>query len=324
MNADVFVTRPLPEPGVSLLEAAGFTTQVNPQDRPITADELFAGVASARALLCMLTDRVDAELLDAAPNLRVIANYAVGFDNIDIAEARSRGIEVTTTPDVLTEATADLTWALLLSAARQIGAGERLIRSGQWHGWGPTQLLGQPVAGRVLGIVGMGAIGQAVARRAQGFGMAICYFNRSRLDPALESSLGARYVSLEELLMISDVVSLHAPRNAESHHLINAEALAQMKPTAILVNTGRGTLIDEIALVEALRNGVISAAGLDVFEREPELSAGLIELDNVVLAPHLGSASVDARASMVRLCTENIIEVLAGRPAITPAPSVTR
>ena len=180
------------------------------------------------------------------------------------------------------------------------------------------------MAGRVLGIVGMGAIGQAVARRAQGFGMPICYFNRSPLDPAIESSLGARYVSLDELLTISDVVSLHAPRNAESHHLINAEALARMKPTAIVVNTGRGTLIDEIALVEALRNGVIAAAGLDVFEREPELSAGLIELDNVVLAPHLGSASVDARASMVRLCTENIIEVLGGRPAITPEPSITR
>jgi glyoxylate reductase len=326
MTDEVFVTRPLPDPGVRLLEDAGLHAQVNPHDRPITTAELLEGVASASALLCMLTDRIDAELLDRAPGLRVIANYAVGFDNIDVAEARRRGIEVTTTPDVLTEATADLTWALLLGAARQLGAGERMVRSGQWHGWGPAQLLGQPVAGRVLGIVGMGAIGQAVARRAHGFGMPICYFNRRRLDPATEAALGARYVSLEELLETSDVVSLHAPRNPESHHLIDAAALARMKPTAILINTGRGTLIDEAALVDALRDGIIAAAGLDVFEREPELTPGLVELDNVLLAPHLGSASTDARGAMVRLCCENIIEVLAGRPAITPAPgpAITR
>lgn len=320
MTDEVFITRPLPEPGVALLEAAGLPTRVTPHDRPITTAELLEGVASASALLCMLTDRVDAQLLDRAPALRIIANFAVGFDNIDVTEARRRGIEVTTTPDVLTEATADLTWALLLAAARQLGAGERMVRSGLWHGWGPAQLLGQPVAGRVLGIVGMGAIGQAVARRAHGFGMPICYFNRRRVDPSVEASLGARYVPLEELLEVSDVVSLHAPRNAESHHLIDAAALARMKPTAILINTGRGTLIDEAALVDALREGVIAAAGLDVFEREPELAPGLVDLDNVVLAPHLGSASVDARGAMVRLCSENIIEVLGGRPAITPAP----
>jgi glyoxylate reductase len=289
-------------------------------DRPVTSDELRAGVASADALLCMLTDRIDAEVLDAAPKLRVIANYAVGFDNIDVAEARHRGIEVTTTPDVLSEATADLTWALLLSAARQLGAGERMVRAQQWEGWAPDQLLGQPVAGRVLGIIGMGAIGQAVARRAHGFSMPIRYFNRRRVDPAIEAALGAQYLPLDELLATSDFISLHAPRNEQSHRIIDAAALAKMKSTAVLINTGRGALIDESALVDALRAGRIAAAGLDVFEREPELAAGLIELDNVVLAPHLGSASTEARASMVRLCSENIIEVLGGRAAITPAP----
>jgi glyoxylate reductase len=181
-------------------------------------------------------------------------------------------------------------------------------------------LLGQPVAGRVLGIIGMGAIGQAVARRAHGFAMPIRYFNRRRVDPAIEAALGAQYLPLDELLATSDFITLHAPRNDQSHRLIDATALSRMKPTAVVINTGRGALIDEAALVEALRQGRIAAAGLDVFEREPELAAGLAELDNVVLAPHLGSASTEARASMVRLCSENIIEVLGGRPAITPAP----
>jgi len=320
MSVEVFITRTLPAPGVELLEGAGFSVRMHSHDRPVTSDELRAGVASADALLCMLTDRIDAEVLDAAPKLRVIANYAVGFDNIDVAEARHRGIEVTTTPDVLSEATADLTWALLLSAARQLGAGERMVRAQQWEGWAPDQLLGQPVAGRVLGIIGMGAIGQAVARRAHGFSMPIRYFNRRRVDPAIEAALGAQYLPLDELLATSDFISLHAPRNEQSHRIIDAAALAKMKSTAVLINTGRGALIDESALVDALRAGRIAAAGLDVFEREPELAAGLIELDNVVLAPHLGSASTEARASMVRLCSENIIEVLGGRAAITPAP----
>jgi len=320
MTIEVFITRRLPAPGVALLEAAGFSVRMHPRDQPITSEELRAGVASADALLCMLTDRINAEILDAAPKLRVIANYAVGFDNIDVAEARQRGIEVTTTPDVLSEATADLTWALLLSAARQLGAGERMVRAQQWEGWAPDQLLGQPVAGRVLGIIGMGAIGQAVARRAHGFSMPIRYFNRRRVDPAIEAALGAQYLPLDELLATSDFISLHAPRNEQSHRIIDADALTKMKPTSVLINTGRGALIDESALVEALRTGTIAAAGLDVFEREPELAAGLIELDNVVLAPHLGSASTEARAAMVRLCSENIIEVLGGRPAITPAP----
>jgi glyoxylate reductase len=253
--------------------------------------------------------------------LRVVANYAVGFDNIDVAAARQRGVEVTTTPGVLTDATADLAWALLLAAARNLGAGERLVRAGEWTGWAPTQLLGEPLRHQTLGIVGMGAIGQAVACRAQGFGMNVVYFNRNQVASEIETSLGAEFVSLDELLRRSDFISLHAPLNDQSRHMFDARAFRLMKPTAVLVNTGRGALIDEAELVNVLREGRIAAAGLDVYEFEPKITDGLLTLDNVVLAPHLGSASTLARGDMVRLCCENIVEVLAGRPAVTPAPT---
>ena len=320
MAPSVFVTRPLPDPGVGVLRDAGLEVTVNPEDRPLTADELRAGVADADALLCTLSDRIDGDLLDRAPRLRVVANFAVGYDNIDVAGARARGVEVTTTPGVLTDATADLTWALLLAAARNVGPGERLVRSGEWSGWSPTQLLGQPVRGRRLGIFGMGAIGRAVARRARGFDMEVVYHNRHRVPPEVEAELGATYVSTDELLRTSDFVSLNAPLNDESRHVLDRAAFERMKPTAIVVNTGRGALIDEAVLVEVLREGRIAAAALDVYEFEPKITEGLAALDNVVLIPHLGSAAVDARADMVNLCSRNIIEVLAGRPAVTPAP----
>jgi glyoxylate reductase len=317
----VFVTRPLPAPGIDLLVEFGFEVRANDQDRPLQRAELIAGVEGADALLCMLSDRIDEEVLDAAPLLRVVSNYAVGFDNIDVAAARQRGIEVTTTPGVLTDATADLAWALLLSAARNLGAGERLVRAGEWTGWAPTQLLGEPLRHQTLGIVGMGAIGQAVARRAQGFGMNVVYFNRNQVSPEIETSLGAEFVSLDDLLRRSDFISLHAPLNDQSRHMFDARAFRLMKSTAVLVNTGRGALIDEAELVNVLREGQIAAAGLDVYEFEPKITEGLLTLDNVVLAPHLGSASTLARGDMVRLCCENIVEVLAGRPAVTPAPA---
>lgn len=316
----VFVTRSLPDPGVEPLRAAGFDVEVHDGEMPPDPDALRRGTREADALLTTLADRIDADLLDACQRLRVVANYAVGFDNVDVVAARARGIEVTTTPDVLTDATADLTWALLLAAARQLGRGDRMVRAGQWQGWAPTQLLGQPLGGRVLGIVGLGAIGTAVARRALGFGMRIVYANRSPIAPELAIELGAERLSVEELVRTADVVSLHAPLNAESRHLIDADALSAMKPTAILVNTARGALVDEAALVDALRVGRPAAAGLDVFEREPALTAGLTALDNVVLAPHLGSATTEARAEMARLCCDNIVAVLSGRPALTPAP----
>src|SRR5690606_754178 len=210
----------------------------------------------------------------AGPGLRVVANLAVGYDNVDVAAARARGVVVTNTPDVLTEATADLTWALLLAAARRVVEGDALVRAGRWEGWSATQLLGAPIARRTLGIVGLGTIGTAVARRARGFGMTVPYTNRSA-NEAAEAEVGARRVGLDELLAEADVVSLHAPLNEGSRHLIDAAALARMKPSAILVNTGRGPLVDEAALVAALRDGEIAAAGLDVYEREPALAEGL-------------------------------------------------
>jgi glyoxylate reductase len=321
MASHVFVTRPLPAPGIDLLNESGFDVRSNPEDRPLSREELLAGVREADALICMLSDRIDVELLDSAPALKVIANYAVGYDNIDVGAARKRGIEVTHTPGVLTEATADLAWALLLAAARNLGAGERMVRAGEWTGWGPMQLLGEPLQGRTLGIVGMGAIGQAVARRGKGFGMEIVYFNRNRVAPEIESSLGAEFVSFEELLRRSDFLSLHAPLNEHSRHLFNQQTFQLMKSTAVLVNTARGALIDEVELVAALRDGRLAAAGLDVYEFEPKITEGLLGLDNVVLAPHLGSASTLARGDMVRLCCENVSAVLAGKPALTPVPA---
>jgi glyoxylate reductase len=313
----VYVSRPLPEPGSAPLLAAGFEVVRQEADRPATRAELLAGVAGATGLLAMLTDRIDGELLDAAPDLRVVANLAVGFDNLDVAAATERGVVVTNTPGVLTDATADLAFTLLLAAARRVGEAERLVRSGRWTVWGPTQLLGRAVAGQVLGIVGMGAIGGAVARRARGFGMSVLYFNRHP-DPAGEAETGARLVGLDELLATADFVSLHAPLNDESRHLIDAAALGRMKPTAVLVNTARGPLVDEVALVEALRSGTIAAAGLDVYADEPRLAPGLAELENVVVLPHIGSATTAARAAMVELACANIVAVLRGDPPPTP------
>lgn len=318
----VFVTRQLPEPGIELLLQAGYEVDVWPEDRPIDRAVLLNKVAQCDAVISMLTDSIDEEVLDHAPQLKVVANFAVGFNNIDVALARKRGIEVTTTPNVLTDATADLAFGLLLAAARRFTEGEQLVRSGNWDGWTPTQLLGRPVAGQTLGIVGMGAIGQAVARRAKGFGMSIVYHNRRRVDVAIEEELAARYVSLDELFSQSDFISLHAPLNDESRHLVNADSLAKMKETAIIVNTARGPLIDEVALSDALQKKRIFAAGLDVFAEEPIIEPQLMTLPNVVMMPHLGSATVTARRDMVELCCRNILAVLQNQPALTPAPAV--
>jgi glyoxylate reductase len=313
----VLVTRPLPSPGTAPLRDAGLQVEQLPADEPTPPDRLREAVTGRSAVLCLLTERIDAAVLDAAgPGLRIVANMAVGYDNIDVVAAAERGVVVTNTPDVLTEATADLTWALLLAAARRVVEGDALVRAGRWDGWSPTQLLGAPVAGRTLGIVGLGKIGAAVARRARGFGMTVLYHNRG--DAPGAAAVGARRVDLDELLSTADVVSLHAPLNEASRHLIDAAALARMKPTAVLVNTARGPLVDEAALVDALRDGAIAAAGLDVYEAEPRLVDGLAGLPNVVLAPHVGSATTEARAAMVRLCCENILAVLDGRPPLTP------
>jgi glyoxylate reductase len=317
MSPATYVTRPLPEPGTALLEAAGIGVDQHEPDSPPSREELLAHVADKDAVLTMLTERVDAEVMEAAPGLRIVANLAVGYDNIDLDAAARRGIVVTNTPDVLTDATADLAWALILSTARRIVEGDRLVRAGEWRGWSPTQLIGQSVWGRTIGIVGLGKIGAAVARRARGFDMRVLYASRSK-RPDVDESIGAQHVDLDTLLRESDVVSIHVPLTDDTRHLIDADALRRMRPSTVLVNTARGPVVDEAALVEALRTRSIAAAGLDVFEREPSLEAGLVELDNVVLAPHVGSATVDARSSMVRLCCENIVAVLAGDPPLTP------
>jgi glyoxylate reductase len=277
-------------------------------------------LGDAEALLCLLTDRVDAALLQAAPRLRVVANAVVGYEHVDLAACAARGIVVTNTPDVLTEATADLTWALLLATVRGVPQAERSLRAGDFHGWGFWDYLGGDLNGATLGILGLGRIGRAVARRARGFGMRVIYHSRARLDGDEEQRLGVRGVELAELLAASDVLTLHAPVTPDTRHLLDAAALGRMRPGSYLVNTARGTLVDEAALVEALRSGHLAGAGLDVYEREPELHPGLLELPNVVLLPHIGSATRDTRTRMAMLAARNAHAVLSGHPALTPVP----
>lgn len=283
--------------------------------------ELLAAVGEAEALISLLDVSVDDELLDRAPRLRVVANCAVGFDNVDVAACTARRIAVCNTPDVLTEATADFTFALLLAAARRLPEGEALVRSGNWRGWAPDLLLGEAVARRTLGIVGLGRIGQAVARRARGFAMEILYTGSAK--PEAATPLGAEHVPLEELLGRSDYVSLHCPLRPDTRHLIDQHALARMKKSAFLINTARGGCVDEAALADALDRGVIAGCGLDVFEREPEVHPRLLASSRAVLAPHLGSATTDARGAMARLCGEAVRAVLTGeRPRHLVNPEV--
>jgi glyoxylate reductase len=266
-------------------------------------------LSDADALVCLLLDRIDAAVLARAPKLRVIANCAVGYDNVDVAAATRAGIAVTNTPDVLTDATAELTLALILAAARRLPEGERLARSGQWVGWRLDQLLGQPIGGRTLGIVGMGRIGQAVARRAAALGMSIVYSGPREV--ALPG-LAARRLGVDELFAAADVVSLHCPLTPETHHLVNAERLARMRPTAILVNTARGGIVDDGALAAALEEERLFAAALDVFTAEPEIDARLLAAPRLVLAPHIGSATTETRTQMAQLCADAVIAVLSG------------
>jgi glyoxylate reductase len=311
----VFVSRAIPPAGMEYLKAAkGIEVEANPMDEGLSKTSLTNRSQDAEGLLCLLTDTIDADFMAASPKLRVISNMAVGYNNIDVAAATKRGIVVTNTPGVLTDATADLTWALMLAVSRRLGEGERLVRSGQWRGWGPLQLLGNEVSGKTLGIIGMGRIGQAVARRALGFGMRILYYNRSMLDATVEKELKARRVGLNEIFEQCDFVSVHAPYTKETHHLVNAERLSLMKSSAYLINTSRGTLVDEAALVEALRENRIGGAGLDVFEREPELAPGLADLENAVIVPHLGSATIETRNAMSRLAAVNLVAALRGEP----------
>jgi glyoxylate reductase len=288
-------------------------------DDALTRDDLLQRIAGADAVLSLLTAKVDAELLAAAgPQLKVVANVAVGYNNIDIAACRAASVVATNTPGVLTDATADIAMALILMATRGLGSSERVVRSGVAWKWGMFEFLGVGIQGARLGIVGMGQIGIALARRAKAHGMTIAYSNRSDADRAVVRELGAVRVSIDELLSSSDVVSLHCPYGPETHHLIDMAALALMKRSAFFINTARGPVVDEAALVEALRSGQIAGAGLDVYEREPELEAGLTDLENVVLLPHVGSATIETRTAMATLAARNALAVLNGQPAITP------
>jgi len=312
----VFATHKLFEPARKILEKACEIEYWEGEDRP-GREVVLDKVKGKAGLVSLLTERIDADLLEAGKDLRVVANVAVGFDNIDVAACTARGVAVTNTPGVLDETTADLAWMLMMAVARRLGEGEALIRSGQWKKWNFDQLLGTDVWGKTLGIVGFGRIGKAVARRAAGFGMKVIYSNTKRVSAEIEAGLKADYRNLDELLAEADFVSIHVPLIANTRRLFGAEQFQKMKRTAFLINTSRGPVVDEAALVNALETGAIAGAGLDVFEKEPDVHRGLLRT-NVALAPHLGSASVEARTKMACLAAENIAAFFAGKQPPNP------
>ncbi len=303
----VVIPRKIPETGPELLRAAGFEVVMIDSDDPVTKEELIELLRDADATIPLLSMKFDKETLEKAKRLKIIANYAVGYDNIDLEVARERKIVVTNTPDVLTDATADLTWALLLAVARHVVEADRFVRERKFRGWGPFLFLGQDFVRRTIGIVGFGRIGQAVARRAKGFDMRILYYSRT---PKPEVVPGAEFSELDELLKKSDFVTLHTPLTQETYHMIGERELKMMKSNAILVNMARGPVVDEKALIRALKEGWIYGAGLDVYEREPEVPDELKELENVVLLPHIGSATYWTRNTMSKMAAEAIVRFL--------------
>ncbi len=315
--AHIVSTRPLIEGGLSGLRDAHTVTVCDPPEGSTrSVEELIALTDGADVLISVLADPVTERLFEARPPLRMVSQYAVGVDNIDLEAAKTHDVAVTHTPGVLTDATADMTWALFLAVARHVPAANQYVRDGKFERWETTLLLGTELARKTIGIVGLGRIGAAVARRALGFGMEVVYHNRHPANPTVERQASARYVSLDELLATSDVVSLHCPLNEDSHHLIDAAALEKMKSSALLVNTARGPVVDEAALVEALAEGEIAGAGLDVFEEEPDVHPGLLDQDRVVLAPHLGSATRDARMRMAQMCVSSIEAFLSNAESV--------
>ncbi|MGC9308934.1 MAG: 2-hydroxyacid dehydrogenase [Thermoplasmatota archaeon] len=309
--ARIYLTREILDEGIALLREAGHELDIRRGDEPPSRQEVIEHIQDKEGLLCLLTDPIDREVFDAAPNLKAISTYAVGYDNIDVEEATRRGIPLGHTPGVLTETTADLAWALLMTIARRITEGDDMVRRGDFKGWGPKVLMGSDVHGKTLGIIGAGRIGRAVGRRAAGFNMDVLYYSRSR-KPSFEEEYGARYVELDELIATADYISLHVPLTDDTYQLIGERELASMKDTAYLINTARGECVDEAALVAALQDGCIAGAALDVFEHEPELTEGLAGLDNVVLAPHAGSASIETRTEMAVIAAKNLLAGLRG------------
>ncbi|MGE3959788.1 MAG: 2-hydroxyacid dehydrogenase [Vicinamibacterales bacterium] len=311
---NIFVTRKLPASVIAKLETVGHVEVFQGSDG-ITPEQLRAAVPGKHALVTMLTEQVDAALLDAGKDLKVVANVAVGYNNIDVAACRARGVVCTNTPDVLTESVADFTWALILAITRRLSEGERVVRRHEWKGWAFDYMLGTELRGKQLGLVGLGRIAAAVARRAPVFGMRVAYTSRS------EKGLpGAERTSLDQLLNTSDIVSLHVPLTPDTRHLIDQKALTRMKRSAYLINTARGPVVDEAALAWALKERLIAGAALDVYEQEPTIHPGLFDLENVLLVPHLGSGTTETRTGMAELAADNVIAVLGGKAAVTPIP----
>ena len=315
MKPTVLVTRRLPSSVIARL-AEAFDVDLYTGNTAIMRDELLQRIAGKHALVCLLTDTIDADVLEAAgPQLKIVANVAVGYNNIDVPACRARGVAVTNTPDVLTNACADFTWALLLAVTRRLGEGERVVRAGAWGGWALDYMLGMELRGKQLGLVGLGRIGRAVAEKAPAFGMTVAYATRT---PA--GLPGAAHMPLDRLLATSDVVSLHCPMTPETRHLIDQKALTKMKRSAYLINTSRGPVVDEGALAWALKERLIAGAALDVYEKEPEIHPGLMALENVLLIPHLASATTETRTAMADLAASNALAVVNGQPALTPVP----
>jgi D-3-phosphoglycerate dehydrogenase len=306
----IFVTRKIPNSGLDLLKKE-YKLDINPYDRPISKDEIIKGLKGKDGLLCLLTDQIDKEVIYSEPRLKMIANYAVGYDNIDITAATERGIPVSNTPEVLTETTAEMAWALLFSVARRIVEADTFTRTGKFKGWGPMLMLGQDITNKTLGIIGAGRIGTAVALKSKGFNMKILYYN-GRHNEILDRELGAQKVEFLDLLKKSDFISLHVPLNDSTYHMISEKELKIMKKTSILINTSRGQVVDEQALVKALKEKWIFGAGLDVYEHEPKISEELRKLDNVILQPHSASATYETRTKMAIMAAKNMIAGLKG------------
>jgi len=312
MKAKVFVSRKIPEAALQLL-GKSYQFEFNERDTQLSKKQLIRRIADKTGLICLLTDQIDREILESNPNLKVVSNVAVGFDNIDVKAATAKKIMVTNTPGVLTETTADLAWALLLASARRIAEGDRFTRAGKFKGWGIMMLLGNDVYGKTLGICGFGRIGHAVARRASGFGMKILYTDAVRAEESVERDLKVTYVDKDTLLRESDFVTLHTPLLPETRHYISTRELNLMKKTAHLINTSRGPVVDEKSLALALEEKRIAGAALDVYENEPKIHPALLKLENVVLLPHIGSASVETRTKMATMAVENCIAALSGK-----------
>jgi glyoxylate reductase len=313
----VFITYKIPESGIQLLLKNNYDVKIYSRKSLITKKELIKNVSKVDAVISLLTDKIDREVIDSMNRCKIIANYAVGFNNIDIGYAKEKGIIVTNTPDVLTNSTADLTMALVLACLRRVTEGEKIMRRKQFEGWRPKLLLGYELKEKIFGIVGMGRIGYAVAKRAFAFGCKIIYFSRSK-NPEAENLFGAKRVTLETLMKKSDIISLHIPLTNETRNLINSELLSLMKKNSVLINTARGEVIDEKYLITLLKKQKIFAAGFDVYENEPNINPELLKLDNVVLLPHIGSATHEARNAMSLLAAKNVISVLSGKKPLTP------